>query len=248
MNESDFANLCGYADVVNHHTRPPAHASGEAADSWLVEVVPAVERSIGDLFDNFIHHPFTHRREHSLHVDLYQSLRSQPLLSRRYEIGVTGFTTRLVHKEWPSTQRFSLSGKQKPKRQSYDIGVLSPQSLRSISVNQFTDGVPPAMIAIELGLDYSFGHLKGDIEKLKRNAVRHAYVVHFSRIRTRLSRQIEELIRETSETTKIKTAFAHLDVDKGVYICKTLDGADFEASIYEAIGEADLCQGTTPTP
>jgi hypothetical protein len=201
-------------------------------EAWRLTAVDAAEQAITELMEEFKLHPFTHRCEHSLHVELYQILRKREPLSDEHEIGETGFKTRLVHKEWPSTESIALDGLTKPKRQSYDIGVLSPSALLNISTEDFRHGIPAATIAIELGLDYGYKHLHGDIKKLVHNNVKHAYIVHFSRVRTRQSLAIEELIRETTETTNIKTAFAHLDIPKRTLVCKTLNGKTFEASVH----------------
>jgi hypothetical protein len=195
-------------------------------DDWCPTAVEAVEKSITQLFEEFIQHPFTHRREHSLHVDLYHHLLAQQPLSKRYRIGATAFETRLVHKEWPTTTKIALTGKA-PTRQSYDIGILSPAALIDISTEDFARGTPPATIAIELGLDYGFHHLDGDLKKFERNDVQYAYIVHLSRVRTKQSVEIERLI-EAAESTKVKTAFAHLDVSNHTWVCKNLDGSTFE--------------------
>ena len=84
---------------------------------WLTGATNAVDRSIDKLVKDFKKNPFVHRREHSLHVDLYRVLIGQPELRGLYPIGETRHNTRLDHKEWPSTARASLRDST-PRRQS----------------------------------------------------------------------------------------------------------------------------------
>jgi hypothetical protein len=203
---------------------------------WEVGAVEAVERSINGLVDTFIRYPFLHRREHSLHVDLYQSLTDQPELNGLAPIGATGYETRLVHKEWPTTVPMSL--RQRAKRlQSYDLGVLSPNDLTTIeSTAAFARGKPPARIAVELSLDYSLKHLEGDIEKFRLNAEELdatswapiAYLVHFTRVPSGHSAKVAELIEATAKMAKIKVAFAQLDQISRTWRVWRLGADDFD--------------------
>jgi len=157
--------------------------------------------------------PFAHRVEHSFHLDAYNLLVDHDVLSGRYhEIGRSGYRTQSVHKEWPSTEIFSLKDGT-PRRQSYDLGILAPESIHAATLDDFTSGRISAAIAVELGLDYADSHLLGDIHKLTRNPVALGYIVHFSRKRTRRSTQVEQAILRRPD--KIKTAFVHLDVKTG---------------------------------
>jgi hypothetical protein len=104
--------------------------------------------------------------------------------------------------------------------------------LDGLLADDFSRGTPAATFVIELGLNYGFEHLLGDINKLKHNEVEHGYIVHLSRVRTSQSKRIEDLIRDTSAKTNIKTAFAHLDVPKRTWVCKTLSGNTFDESAH----------------
>lgn len=189
-------------------------------DEWITQAVVSVERCIEELVQGFLKQPFAHRVEHSLHVDLYHSLRRQEGLADDVAIGDTGFSTRLVHKEWPSHSPFSSDRGTRERRQSYDIAVLDPRDVASGSLKDLIEGRFRAPIAIELGLDYSLQHIDGDLAKLERNVVRHPYVVHFSRKRTRRATQVEESVLRAH---RARTAFAHLDVDSGVFRWKGLN-------------------------
>lgn len=190
----------------------------EQRAAWTAEAVRVVDRCVVQLLDEFRRSPYAHRVEHSLHVDLYKSLHQQAIFTPEVEIGDTGFTTRLVHKEWPSIESHSIRGDAK-RRQSYDIAILHPADVVDGTLAQLTEGRFPAVIAIELGLDYSLKHLEGDLEKLERNKPAHPYVVHLSRKRTSLSPAVEAAIENAHG---VQTAFAHLDVDARAFRWKGL--------------------------
>jgi len=203
---------------------------------WESGAVGAVERSINRLVDDFKRDPFLHRREHSLHVDLYHSLLGQPELKDLAPIGDTGYEARLVHKEWPTTVPTSL--RQRAKRlQSYDLGVLSPDDLTKVeSTAAFARGKPPARIAVELSLEYSLKHLEGDIEKFRLNMEELdaiswapiAYLVHFTRVPSGHSAKVEELIEATARMNKINVAFAQLDQKSRTWRIWRLGANDFD--------------------
>ncbi|WP_256789780.1 hypothetical protein [Frankia sp. AvcI1] len=60
-----------------------------------------VERAIDELVDDFVAHPFRHRVEHSLLLQLFRALVAHIELDAPVRIGVSSFRTGLVHKEWP---------------------------------------------------------------------------------------------------------------------------------------------------
>ena len=132
-----------------------------------------------------------------------------------------------MHKEWPSHSPFSSDRGTRERRQSYDIAVLDPRDVASGSLKDLIEGRFRAPIAIELGLDYSLQHIDGDLAKLERNVVRHPYVVHFSRKRTRRATQVEESVLRAH---RARTAFC----PPGCRLrCLPLEGAQ--------------CQELTPT-
>lgn len=204
--------------------------SGTEYSQWLARTVESVERCIGDLVQAFRRQPFAHRVEHSLHVDLYHLLRSQDALAEDVAVGDTGFSTRLVHKEWPSHSPFSSTRSTRERRQSYDIAVLNPRDVATGTLPDLVEGRFRSPIAIELGLDYSLKHIEGDLDKLERNEVMHPYVVHFSRKRTRSARAVEDSVLRAH---RVRTAFAHLDVESGIFRWKGLTDQEIRTDRYQ---------------
>jgi hypothetical protein len=151
-----------------------------------------VERAIDELVDRYIAHPLGHRVEHSLHAELFQILISNPDLGQLYQLGRTGYWSRVVHKEWPETRPRPQKGS---RRGNFDIAVLSPAQLEQVGdVDQFTQGSIAAPIVVELGLGYGGVHLAGDDEKLVNSEVQHPFLVHFSHVRSKLHEATESAI------------------------------------------------------
>lgn len=195
---------------------------------WTTQAAASVEQCIDALLQDFLRQPYAHRVEHSLHVDLYHSLREQDVLAGDVPVGDSGFSTRLVHKEWPSHDTFSNRGTRR-RRQSYDIAVLNRTDVENGSLPDLIEGRFRAPIVIELGLDYSLQHIKGDLDKLERNAVERPYVVHLSRKRTRRATAVEESVLQSG---RVQTAFAHLDVDSREFRWKTLNDTEIRTRPY----------------
>jgi hypothetical protein len=160
-------------------------------DEWVTQAVDAVEAAITKLVDQFLQDPFTHRVEHSLHVQLYRLLCESDQLNRMHPIGGTGFKTQLIHKEWPETKpRPGKNG-----RGSFDLAILSPGQLAKVqTIEQFIHGRIAAPIVVELGLCYQDVHLNGDIGKLLASKIQHPYLVHFSRLRSHKRPTTEAII------------------------------------------------------
>jgi hypothetical protein len=89
------------------------------------------------------------------------------------------------------------------------------------TINEFTTGLIPASIVIELGLNYSLEHLTNDHWKLVNSRVESGFLVHFSRNRRRDS-EVERYLLDPRR--QYRTAYAHHEPD-GWCTFKTLDGA-----------------------
>lgn len=137
------------ADRTTDGKLPPLVRLSPADDEFVARTVPFVEQSIEQLLDEFCVHPFTHRVEHSLHVQLYRLLSRREELTRHVPIGRIGFASQLIHKEWPETNPRTGKGR----RGSFDLAILTPGELRRVeSIDQFTLGPIEASIVPELGL------------------------------------------------------------------------------------------------
>ena len=198
-------------------------------DQWVAHAVDAVETAITKLVDQFLKHPFTHRVEHSLHVQLYQLLSESHQLSGMHPIGNTGFKTQLIHKEWPETKpRPGKNG-----RGSFDLAILSPHQLANVqNIEQFIHGRIAAPIVVELGLGYQDVHLGGDVGKLLASKIQHPYLVHFSRLRSNKRSATEAMIAELR--LPIKIAYVHHDIEGKKVFCKHLDSLVIDKTDYSA--------------
>src|SRR5215831_3986048 len=155
-------------------------------DAWVSDAVSLVEDTIGSLVDMFVSAPYRHRVEHSFHAELISELRKHEQLSASVEIGTSGFTTQLIHKEWPETVVRIDRGKTVERRGLFDIVVLAPAQFEKVTREQFMQGRIEPPIVIEVGLDYGLKHINGDIDKLRTSNVPHPYLIHLGRIGPRV--------------------------------------------------------------
>lgn len=187
-----------------------------AVGPWLTGVIPLVERAIDGLVDDFVVHPYRHRVEHSLHLQLFRALVAYAELDALIQIGTSSFRTGLIHKEWPMP---AVDG---DRRGLFDLVLLTPDQLVAASLDQFRQGriVPP--VAIELGLDYGHAHLAQDLAGLVESEVPYGYVVHFTRLTAAKGKaEVESLVDATHPNVKI--AYAQVPAG-GVVAIKHLDG------------------------
>jgi hypothetical protein len=173
-----------------------------AGEAWLRVAVEKVEQAVDLLVDDFAEHPYRHRVEHSLHLQLYRALADHRQFDVLAPVGTSSLRAGLIHKEWPET----LPGRDADRRGLFDLAVLAPSQLAQASIDQFRQGRIHAPIVVEVGLDYGRAHLEQDLEKLRNSEVPHAYVVHFSRLPA--GGQVEDLL--TAAYPNIKTAYAHV--------------------------------------
>src|SRR5471030_3282732 len=136
-------------DAVLRLTDPRGYSPSD--DSWLQEAIQATERSIDALVREFLEAPYLHRVEHSLHMRLWDLLRSQSGdFAGTFHLGDDLAVTQLVHKEWPET--FARPEKNN-RRGNFDIVVLSPKLLAGCqTIEEFREGRLPAPIVVEMGL------------------------------------------------------------------------------------------------
>lgn len=173
-----------------------------AEDAWLHVATKSVERSIDLLVQEFIEHPYLHRREHSIHAQLFQIMMSVPELSQRVPLGADLAVTQLVHKEWPETV-----GREGDRRGNFDLVVLSPTLLAGCpSIKSFIEGRLVAPIVIEIGLDYGPEHLAGDAKKIINSKPAHGYLIHLIRDLPR-DPAAEQILLGIEAKFGIKTAY-----------------------------------------
>jgi hypothetical protein len=179
-----------------------AVGTGAADAAWLRAAVEEVERALDLLVDDFAEHPYRHRVEHSLHLQLYRALAGCRQLDVLAPVGASSLHAGLIHKEWPETR----PGADTDRRGLFDLAVLAPSQLARASIEQFRQGRIHAPIAVEVGLDYGRAHLEQDLEKLRNSKVPHAYAVHLSRLQA--GDDVDDLL--TAACPDIRTAYAHI--------------------------------------
>jgi len=208
----------------------PSVPAEAVAEPWLTTMIPLVERAIDNLVDDFVAHPFRHRVEHSLHLQLFRALVAHAALDALVKSGTSSFRTGLIHKEWP------MPAVDSDRRGLFDLVLLTPRQLAEASLDQFRQGriVPP--VAIELGLDYGRAHLAQDLVGLAESKVPYGYVVHFTRLAaTKEKAEVESLANATHPNVKI--AYAHVQAS-GVVAIKHLD-SDRVVGVASGGAEAD---------
>jgi hypothetical protein len=178
-------------------------------DAWVSDAVPLVEDAIGSLVDRFVSAPYLHRVEHSFHAELISELRRHDKLRACVEIGASGLTTQLIHKEWPETVVRGGRGKPVERRGLFDIVVLAPVQFEEVTLEQFVQGRIEPPIVIEVGLDYGLKHLDGDICKLLTSDVHHPYLIHLSRIGPRVEEVEDRINGIATSVPPLQVAYVH---------------------------------------
>lgn len=171
-------------------------------DPWLPNAKDLVEQSIDRLLQEFLECPYLHRREHSIHAQLFWIMMTHRELAVRVPLGDDLAVTQLVHKEWPESV-----GRGGNRRGSFDLVVLSPKLLRGCpSIEAFINGHLLAPIVIEIGLDYDAEHLAGDAKKLINSKPKFGYLVHLVREQPREA-AAEQILLGIDAKFGIKTAY-----------------------------------------
>ena len=174
-------------------------------DSWLAGAAASVEKAIDAVVEEFIKHPYLHRVEHSFHVRVIEQLKQEPALNQRAVIA--GEEIELIHKEWPEAL-----GADGQRRGNFDIAILSPAQCAALpapALSDYAEGLLPAPVVIEIGLNYGESHLENDIEKLIRSKPKHGYLLHLLRESACDERKLAELVANAA-AAGYKTAYAQV--------------------------------------
>ena len=183
--------------------------SAPTNDAWVSDAVPLVEDAISSLVDRFVSAPYLHRVEHSFHAELISELRKHDKLRACVEIGASGLTTQLIHKEWPETVVRGGRGKTVERRGLFDVVVLAPAQFEQVTLEQFLQGRIEPPIVIEVGLDYGLKHINGDIDKLLTSNVPHPYLIHLSRIGPRVEAVEDRINGIATSAPRLQVAYVH---------------------------------------
>jgi hypothetical protein len=180
----------------------------EPEDSvWIERAMRIAEVCIDELVLEFLRIPYLHCVEHSIHTRLYAILSNQPHFDWHFPLAEEGMVTQPIHKEWPETIPRPEKGN---RRGNFDIAILSPGRLKGCNLQDFSNGRLAPPIAIEMGLNYSDGHLAADAEKLLNSNIRHGYLVHLLRELPH-DPSIDQTISRLKEEKTIKVAFARFE-------------------------------------
>jgi hypothetical protein len=199
-------------------SRSTALLPAKPGEAWLAAAIPAVDRAINALVQEFVDYPYLHRVEQSLHVRLFELLVGQPELRGAWPIGSSGHPTQLVHKEWPET------GPHRGTRGHFDLAILDPDQLQAAHLDHFAGGHLEAGIAIEVGLNAGRNHLPDDRAKLRANGVRAGYLIELQRGKPADDASLAILF---AQDPSIKTAYAHFDPQTGIATVKMLTDTEF---------------------
>ena len=177
---------------------------------WEQNAKLAVENSIDQFILEFIESPYLHRKEHSVHCELFSILTSRRILNQNCPMG--GWVTQPVHKEWPEWSPRPGKGNH---RGAFDLVVLSPERLKSCSFADFREGRVRPSFVIEVGLDYLLrNHLAPDAAKLKNSGIQNSFLVHL--VRQDLTDDFDAVERFVLNSG-ISTAYARLTSSHAFY-------------------------------
>jgi hypothetical protein len=203
---------------------------------WTAAITPLVETALESFIWEFLHFPYLHRVEHSLHCSLYHHLSSLQALSGTQNLG--NVRTGYIHKEWPTAGK---SG-QGVKRGNFDLAIIGPPAKgQSADADDFDLGIIPPAIVIEVGLNYRVKHLKGDIQKMEgcwkpiSGSPTQGILLHLAR-GPRESAAVEDLVLQTNTDaiksgTRIKAAYVHHFCAGKVRVCRLGETAINEESV-----------------
>lgn len=186
----------------------------QSSRTWFESILPRFESAIDSLVNDFLQYPFRHRKEHSLHCELYHILAAELESKCIWNYGY--FKAGIIQKEWPETVHAPNTI-----RGNFDISIIGPQEEngRKITINEFKEGLLRPAIVAEFGLDYGLSHLEKDKNKLINSDVQHGYLIHFDRRNhyektiAAIENKIDKII-ELESITNIKIAYAYIDFQK----------------------------------
>ena len=162
--------------------RPPESSLQEGTPpedaAWVERACQLTEAAIDRLLHDFLHAPFRHRVEHSVHAELYATLSKEDHLCQPLPLFEKDLFTQSLHKEWPEV----VARPEKVGRRGlFDLALLSPVAVSRCRAEDFEGGWVRPPIAIELGLNYNEAHLFNDAEKLLNSGIEHGYLIHLIR-------------------------------------------------------------------
>jgi hypothetical protein len=177
---------------------------------WIQRAMQITGICINELVLEFLDFPYLHRVEHSIHIRLHSILSVQPHFARHFSLANGIASTQPIHKEWPEITPRPEKGN---RRGNFELAILSPDRLKTCTLDDFKNGrvIPP--IVIEMGMNYDNGHLANDAEKLLNSQVEHGYLVHLMRERPH-DDSVDHTIMRLQQECTIRIAFARIEGGK----------------------------------
>jgi len=179
--------------------------------SWEQNAKVATEQCIDQFVMEFIEFPYLHRREHSIHCELFKILSSRKIFACTHPMG--RWTTQPIHKEWPEYLRRQKKGK----RGEFDLCILAPERFLACSSNEFYNGRIRPSIVIEVGLNYSLRHLRADAAKLRNSGIENSFLVHLVREEDPGIADDFERVEQFLLECDMKAAYARLNSSRVFY-------------------------------
>jgi len=187
-------------------------------------LVKITELAIDNLITTFEECPYLFYTESDLHCYLYNEiLRSTPLNDWRCKTK-NGRLSILLHKEYPTKERYSaknLKPKAKGARGHFDLSIWNPEQTeeRLFRVEKSTDfkNEQQTFIAIEFdliegndSLEQAVHHFKWDLLKLRgtKNKIEHGYSLVFVRDWVKTERFLKIIRKEVAEEDRIVILYA----------------------------------------
>ncbi|MBI1754333.1 MAG: hypothetical protein HY014_17835 [Acidobacteria bacterium] len=196
-----------------------------------------VEEQLTRFCVSFLRQPFEHRSEHSIHIQIANSLLKTENLTTTPFLQITApdmaasqkvWTVSRIQKEWPTASTLAPAKNDRPedtwRRGNFDLAILPERGpgdpYQVSSWKRFYSGHEPSPdLIIEVGLDYGASkHLAGDIEKFKKakNSCP-AYFIHLFRDRsTLLEAELVEVSRLCDEASMNRVFCERVSLDQNI--------------------------------
>jgi hypothetical protein len=143
----------------------------------MMKMLETIRKTITEFCLNFITNPYLCYTEHGQHAQFYTMLYNVLPEEQRY-ITHKNQKVCVIQKEYPTAGKLG-----KPKRQHWDIAILSPEQEDTYIAGCSYDYLK-LLAAIEFGMNESREHLEDDIERLCHDEanVEQGFIVHLYRL------------------------------------------------------------------
>lgn len=152
------------------------------------DIIAQLDQHVDNFIEAFLEAPYTHRVEHSIHVDLFNRIAGIEAIAAEQITLSDEHSSPLVHKEWPEPTTIGNS----TRRGSHDLALLPPCTP---TIQQFCRGFIRPFAAFELGLNYEQDHFLKDVYTLHYAELPAAYVIHLARAEAHNQERVIEQVK-----------------------------------------------------